>query len=877
MNETVNEKNNASSENIKVFVRVKGPSSGTDSCLKINGNTITAGDSQFSFDYIGDGDTTQDTVFQTVGIPIATSVLEGYNGTIFAYGQTGTGKTYTMQGPFYSIEEHDNLNNDKFYNKKYLGLIPRIISYIFARISRETEFRRQNEPPIQYICQASYYEIYNEQIFDLLTENTEPLNIHEDIKRGVFIDRLTTRNINTAEEVYKILEIGAWKRSTASTRINTQSSRSHSVFTLMLQSKMEKEGITQIQESKLNLVDLAGSERQKLTGTTGQRLLEAKNINKSLSALGQVIQSLVDINNNKKKIHVGYRNSKLTFLLKDSLGGNSKTFLIANISPSAFSLAETLSTLRFAQCAKQVTNRAIVNQSVEENISNLKDQIYRLQQEVNKLKEKESKSFYYSKSPEEIKLYEFFDEWTKIHHNMEIENKELIKKIETIKEIKQNQDTMIKSYAMIIKIRDSMIQQLREKIESGKTLLLERKIEETGSFDLPECFFNWDNENKLLLDEINELKLLHEPEQKKLEKENFILQNQIDNLKKDKLEIENYHQRKKYQQRYIGLLTTQWFDLQRENQYLKQQLQLLSNSSSSFLISNLSNLNESNLLPNKENIHKISQNENLINGLSTSNSNLKPNEISITNEININHNTNFLININQTSKSQKQNIKSFEEKLLESEQFLKEFNNNLRNKTLDYFSHQTTPKNNDKTPINTSTPFPINSVERKRRRETLALKDLFPNSENVEDLMNMSDIYGIREGSLSQKHDLSYDFDSFEDDNSFKRQRISFENDKSFLNEHMQQPSPIPKMEFDYTPEVKKIETKQQQQHLKSTLIKVNKEILNGQNLELKSNPQKNSNNENNNSNNNNSNNNNKILTQDLFSDDELAIKEEKK
>ncbi|KAL6618057.1 kinesin-domain-containing protein [Neocallimastix californiae] len=300
-------------------------------------------------------------VFQTVGIPIATSVLEGYNGTIFAYGQTGTGKTYTMQGPFFSVDEY-RIHND-FQNKKYLGLIPRIISYIFAQINQEKE-KFQEKPPIEYLCQASYCEIYNEQIFDLLTDSTDSLNIHEDIKRGVFIDRLTTRNINTAEEAYKILEIGAWKRSTASTRMNTQSSRSHSVFTLTLQSKFEKDGITQIQESKLNLVDLAGSERQKLTGTTGPRLLEARNINKSLSALGQVIQSLVDISNNKKKVHVGYRNSKLTFLLKDSLGGNSKTFLIANISPSAFSLAETLSTLRFAQCAKQVTNRAIVNQVI---------------------------------------------------------------------------------------------------------------------------------------------------------------------------------------------------------------------------------------------------------------------------------------------------------------------------------------------------------------------------------------------------------------------------------------------------------------------------------------------------------------------------------
>jgi len=205
---------------------------------------------------------------------------------------------------------------------------------------------------------------------------------------------------------------------------------------------------------------------------------------------------------------------------------------------------------------------------------------------------------------------------------MEIEHKELVKKLETINEIKQNQDKMIKSYAMIIKIRDSMIQQLREKIESGKSILLERKIEETGSFDLPECFFNWDNENKLLLDEINELKLLHEPEQKKLEKEIFVLQNQIEKFKKDKFEIEAYQQRKKYQQRYIGLLTTQWFDLQKENHSLKQQLQiLLSNSSSSTLF--ISNSNENYLLPNKEN---ISQNQNIVKPNGLSNSTLKVTE-----------------------------------------------------------------------------------------------------------------------------------------------------------------------------------------------------------------------------------------------------------
>ena len=258
--------------------------------------------------------------------------------------------------------------------------------------------------------------------------------------------------------------------------------------------------------------------------------------------------------------------------------------------------------------------------------------------------------------------------------------------------------------------------------------------------------------------------------------------------------------------------------------------------------------------------------------------------MSITNEININHNTNFLINLNQPLNSQEQNIKNFEEKLLKSEQFLKEFNNNLRNKTLEYFSHYMSPIENSKAHLKTtddnipitSKPSSINSAEKKARRETLAFKDLFSNYENVEDLMNMSDIYGIRESSLNQKHDLNYDFDSFDDEPSFKRQRLSFENDKSFLNEPLQQPSPIPKKELIYTPEINKIKADQQPQHSESTLIKANKEILNGQDIELKSDPQKDNNNDNNSNNNNNNNNNNKILTHDLFSDDELTIKEEK-
>ncbi|ORX51144.1 hypothetical protein BCR36DRAFT_46017 [Piromyces finnis] len=442
----------------------------------------------------------------------------------------------------------------------------------------------------------------------------------------------------------------------------------------------------------------------------------------------------------------------------------------------------------------------------------------------------------FQKSSEEINIYDFFEEWTKIHSDMERNQKEVVKKLETLEEIKQNQDKMIKSYTMIIKIRDSMIEQLRKKVESGKSLLIEKKLNKDESMDLPEYLFQWDNENKLLLDEIQELKFLHnqDPERKKLEKENFILQNQIDQLKKCKLEYENYLQLKTYYQRYIGLLTNQWFDSQKENQYLKQQLQQLSYTPNNTLKSM-----KPPLYPiDKENNYPFqhSNQQHTFKSLSLSSS-----KTSYTNEININHNTNFLININPTFNTQEQNIKNFEEKLLESEQFVKEFNQNLKSKAINYLSNSATliknnkkieKDNNDKISL-TNSPFSINQ---KQRRETLAINDLFSENENVEDLINMDDIYGIKEGSLSQKHDL--DFDSF-DGISFKKQRFSIEtelsdsisppNNTSLLVKHSSilHPSSTNNMNLDNTQETKLNSFLDQNEKVISLIEEEQKKILN--------------------------------------------------
>lgn len=329
---------------------------------------------RFTYDYVADETSSQEEIFGIVGRPISMSCLSGYNGTIFAYGQTGAGKTFTIQGP--SFDPAKDLDS----KSEYRGLLPRCYEFIFDCIDE------MSQSGVEFLVRCSYLEIYQEQIIDLMNPESRNLNVREDIKRGVYVEGLIEETVVNSADTFELLKIGARNRHVSSTSMNLESSRSHSVFTMLIESRQTEEGLVNFKSSRFHLIDLAGSERQKLTDAAGDRIKEAGMINKSLSALGNVINSLVDISEGRTR-HVHYRDSKLTFLLKDSLGGNSKTCIVAAVSPALVYLTETMSTLKFAQRAKLIKNRAVVNEDTSGTIGILKEEVRRLKEEVGRHKQ----------------------------------------------------------------------------------------------------------------------------------------------------------------------------------------------------------------------------------------------------------------------------------------------------------------------------------------------------------------------------------------------------------------------------------------------------------------------------------------------------------
>ncbi|PHT34916.1 Phragmoplast orienting kinesin-1 [Capsicum baccatum] len=340
--------------NVQVIIRIR-PLSSSEISLQGHGKCVRQESSQtitwtghpesrFTFDMVADENVTQEMLFKAAGVPMVENCMGGYNSCVFAYGQTGSGKTHTMLGDIEGGTRRHSVN---------CGMTPRVFEYLFSRIQKEREARREEN--IKFTCRCSFLEIYNEQILDLLNPSSVNLQIREDIKKGIHVEDLTEIEVTSARDVMQQLLQGAANRKVAATNMNRASSRSHSVFTCVIESKWESQGVTHHRFARFNLVDLAGSERQKSSGAEGERLKEATNINKSLSTLGLVIMNLVSISNGKSH-HVPYRDSKLTFLLQDSLGGNAKTCIIANISPSSCCSLETLSTLKFAQRAKYIKN-----------------------------------------------------------------------------------------------------------------------------------------------------------------------------------------------------------------------------------------------------------------------------------------------------------------------------------------------------------------------------------------------------------------------------------------------------------------------------------------------------------------------------------------
>ncbi|KXJ24780.1 kinesin-like protein KIF16B [Exaiptasia diaphana] len=321
----------------------------------------------------------QETIFDDLGRVVLKSAFEGYNACVFAYGQTSAGKTYTMMG-----------NNDN------VGLIPRICKGLFGYITKNSSNR------ISFRTEVSYMEIYNEHVRDLLRPQNlrkrpqQNLKVREHPKEGPYVEGLTKQHVSDNDSIEVLIEQGNRQRSTASTKMNEMSSRSHAIFTIKFTQAKFLENLPSETISKIHLVDLAGSERASASGATGDRLKEGSNINRSLVTLGIVISTLAENSLNevegskrlafRKKLFVPYRDSVLTFLLKDSLGGNSKTVMLAAVSPAECNYGETLSTLRYAQRAKNIINRPTVNE--DPNVKLIRD----LRAEIERLKSKLTES-----------------------------------------------------------------------------------------------------------------------------------------------------------------------------------------------------------------------------------------------------------------------------------------------------------------------------------------------------------------------------------------------------------------------------------------------------------------------------------------------------
>lgn len=341
-------------------------------CISMSGNTTTItkhsegkeGDArQFTYDQSYWWDEAQDKVYNDLGKGTIEKAIEGFNGTVFAYGQTGSGKTYSMMG----------YNGD--------GIIPRLNKDLMVAVKTA----RETDPSNEFLVTVSYLEIYNEVVKDLLNPSDKHLKIREHPDMGIYVEGLAELVVENEDSIAELIEQGNKVRAVAATQMNARSSRSHSCFTIKINQR-KKEDLGNGQErttklaSKLNLVDLAGSERAGKTGASGAQLKEGAAINKSLSALGNVISTL---SSGKRGAHIPYRDSKLTRLLQESLGGNSRTVMIATISPAVDNYEETMTTLKYAERAKKIENKAKRNEDVSQKvIRQLKEEIEELRRQL---------------------------------------------------------------------------------------------------------------------------------------------------------------------------------------------------------------------------------------------------------------------------------------------------------------------------------------------------------------------------------------------------------------------------------------------------------------------------------------------------------------
>ncbi|VDK35530.1 unnamed protein product [Taenia asiatica] len=402
----------------------------------------------FFFDGAFGSTSTTEQIYADIVYPLVEGVTEGYNGTIFAYGQTGCGKTFTMQGV-----------TDDCVNK---GIISRSFEHIFETTAVSSD--------LKYLVRASFLEIYNEELRDLLGKETKiKCELKEHPEKGIFVTGLSMHKVKCVEDCRIIMEQGWKNRHVGATLMNADSSRSHSIFTIFLEmATLDKvSGSEHLKAGKLNLVDLAGSERQSKTGATGDRLKEATKINLSLSALGNVISALVDANSR----HVPYRDSKLTRLLQDSLGGNTKTLMIACLSPADNNYDETLSTLRYANRAKNIKNKPVINEDPKDAL------LRQYQEEIARLKAilegRMSFNQFPSKSvnvevtrPSALELEEFSKEKQKIEEDYErrLQDKEALYAAEAANAAKLQEEV-----AKLKDLYDTNLRRLEDKYRACTT------------------------------------------------------------------------------------------------------------------------------------------------------------------------------------------------------------------------------------------------------------------------------------------------------------------------------------------------------------------------------------------------------------------------
>ena len=488
-------------KNISVIIRIKAKTSEDKNKkyfqIKVsNSNSISiiSKKKDFFYDYIADENSSQAEIFEQCGKKICDNALEGYNATIFAYGQTGSGKTYTLLGKSITNKlenrsnnisavintnsedvEMNDINNDINYyydkNDERIGLLPRILYYLFDNSSKD-------ESESKFIFKISYMEIYMENLKDLLNPNNKNIKL-SDVNGVLDIKNLRKLIISSPEEAIKYIIDGNHFRHTGQTLMNSESSRSHAIISIYIENNLIKEN--KIKKSVFHIIDLAGSERQKKTESYGDRVKEAGAINKSLLNLSIVIKNIIS---NQKQIP--YRDSKLTHILRDSLGGNAKTSIIATISQLECNLEESVSTLNFAQNAKLIKNNAIINEELSANDAKiLKEKFKNLQMNYNSIFEKyaELKKEYQN---QRNTLYEK----ESISKSIQIQNedinrmmKESLEKEEELKKLREENDALkdkIDKNDIAFKLRDADIRVTKIRINNlndEKNKLLTENIE----------------------------------------------------------------------------------------------------------------------------------------------------------------------------------------------------------------------------------------------------------------------------------------------------------------------------------------------------------------------------------------------------------------